>query len=272
MSTGKSLTVVIPVATDIRVGRAIDSVDRQFADILVVLNGASEEVRETVASRGVDVVDLPEANGPMACNVGFHSAGTPYVVFLDSDCVFTKGALRTYGEAVGKGDLIRGTMIYAYHNRWQKIVAYFRSLWANNGPYISKPSLMARVGVEKKLGGYLFDRRISWTEDYDLSVRVAAADTVRIIRAPKAKMVHDAMTMREDLRSTLRYGRGHWDGVQLGLSGYAPVTLAQGKRFNVIKTIRFDDPLAPAYAHLLNLAFWIGYKRQAILRKKPGNL
>ncbi|MDY6055162.1 glycosyltransferase family A protein [Micrococcus sp.] len=251
-------TVVIPVKDDMRVGRCLASFDEARAHPLVVMNDPTQEVRELVERAGCDSLTLPTAGGPAACEAGMQGAGTASVLFMDSDCVFHPGALTAFAEAVGTADFVRGVTIFRHHTRLQRVVARSRVRHTNMPQMLFKVPLLVDRRVLPKIGGYLFDSRLAWTEDFDLTMRVRSSGaTTRVLR--EGVVIHDALTPLRDLTSAYRYGQGHRGGVRLGLDGYKTVSWKSALSLPW-GAIRRDDPTLAFYDHLFNLSFTAGYK------------
>ena len=257
------LTVVIPVRDDVRVGRCLASFDEARAHPLVVMNDPTQEVRELVEGTGCDSLTLPAAGGPAACEAGMQSARTAAVLFMDSDCVFHPGTLTSFVDAVGTADFVRGVTIFRHHTRLQRVVARSRVRHTNMPKMLFKVPLLVDRRVLPRIGGYLFDPRLVWTEDFDLTMRVRSSGaTTRILR--DGVVIHDALTPLRDLTSAYRYGQGHRGGVRLGLDGYQAVSWKSALRVPW-GALRRDDPVLAVYDHLFNLSFTAGYKLASAL-------
>jgi mycofactocin glycosyltransferase len=88
------LTVVVPVRDrPAELARCLASIDRR-CPIVVVDDGSEDaEATRSVAGRaGASIVRLERSRGPAAArNAGLRAARTPFVAFLDSDCVVGPG-------------------------------------------------------------------------------------------------------------------------------------------------------------------------------------
>jgi mycofactocin system glycosyltransferase len=84
------LTVVVPVRDRAaELSRCLSAIGRRSA-VIVVDDGSSDAAAIDVVARaaGARVVRLEPARGPAAArNAGLRAAGTPFVAFVDSDCV-----------------------------------------------------------------------------------------------------------------------------------------------------------------------------------------
>lgn len=260
------ISVVIPVRDDLSIGRCLRSFDDARARPLVVLNDATDAVRHIVRDNGVDHVELTEPGGPAACEYGIAAAPVDHILMMDSDCVFLPGVLGRFVDAVGTADFVRGLTLFRHRTRAQRIVAKVRARHTNAPHMVFKVPLMIDRRIRERIGGYVFDPRLSWTEDYDLTMRIRGAGAqVRIMR--EAVVVHEALTPCRDLRSLYHYGEGHREGVELGLSGYRPVH-ATGAFTGLAREVRSQGLGVAAYGLLSNVAFVAGYQHQK-RRGKP---
>lgn len=253
------ITVVVPVRDDLRITRCLRSFDCDGARPLVVLNDATEPVRRAVAQAGVDTLDLPDAGGPAACERGIEAAGTRHVLMMDSDCVFLPGTLAAFKRAVGSADLVRGVTLFRHHTSSERLVSKVRARHTNSPHMVFKVPLLIDRRVRDRIGGYVFDDRLAWTEDFDLTVRAKKAG-LGVRRLRDAVVLHDALSIRRDLVSSFRYGQGHRQGVSLHLEGYRPVSRRGALRglMPTAKRYGFRDAL---YGLASNISFAAGYAR-----------
>lgn len=253
------ITVVVPVRDDIRVIRCLESIDDICAKPLVVMNGPTKAVREAIEACGCNSITLPsECGGPAACEIGIRESDTDAVLMMDSDCVFLPGTINKFHAALGTADFVRGTTLFRHRSRSERIVAKTRARHTNAPGRLHKVPLMMDRNVASRIGGYIFDRRLQWTEDHDLTVRAKKANVdVRTIRT--AVVLHDRLTMRRDLLSAYRYGKGHRLGVEMGLCGYGRVTWRKELRLprTVVDRCGVTESL---YGLVFNAVFTYGYK------------
>ena len=89
------ISIIIPCADDLRVAQCIESIDEN-AEIIVVLNGPTEQIKNLVKKYFVKTFFLKERNLGMALNVGIKNASYNRVLLMDSDCVFFKNTIRIH--------------------------------------------------------------------------------------------------------------------------------------------------------------------------------
>lgn len=213
------LSVIIPVRDDLRVIRCLRSIDDPRAVPLVALNEPTSAVRAAVDELGVASIELPTRGGPAACESAVHAATTRHCVFMDSDCVFRAGTLARLIELRSAAPLVRGRIVFAHYTRAQRATAAARTIHTNARGLTFKIPLMIDRECLPRLGGYIFDPRLEWTEDYDLSLRIRRSG-LDVHRDRTAVVVHAPLSPWRDLRSGFAYGRGHRQGRVLGLDGY----------------------------------------------------
>ena len=259
------ITIVIPVKDDLRVINCIRSIDDDRADILVVMNDSSDSVKHIVKNSGVNYIEVEEAGGPNACEIGIENSSTRYVLMVDSDCIFLPGTISHFINHIGSADFIRGTVLYRHENYIQRVVARSRYRHTNNSNMLFKVPLMINKNVRENIGGYIFDKRLSWTEDYDLTIR-AKECSVKIIRLKEAIVIHDSLSPICDLKSIFFYGFGHADGVFLKLNGYHPVKFTKILS-GISDAIRIYGVCETLYGALSNIIFYVGYKYNEFWRK-----
>lgn len=131
-----------------------------------------------------------------------------------------------------------------------------------NAPsFVFKVPLMIDRKVEPHVGGYFFDKRLTWTEDFDLTQRVHARG-VPVRRLRDAVVIHEPLNPAEDLRKAMSYGAGHRQGVRLGLPGYR--RLRPGGLTQLPGLARRVGPLTAMYALAFNFATAMGYAAEQI--------
>lgn len=262
-----AFTVVVPVRDDVLVGRCLRSIDYAGATPLVVLNDASQSVRRIVEESGSRVLNLADRGAPAASEAGIWGADTEHVLLMDSDCVFRRGSLELFARAMDRASLIRGHVTFAHRSNPQRVVAGVRTLHTNAPSFVFKVPLMVDRRVAHRIGGYFFDSRLSWTEDFDLSIRVRNAD-LNVLRLPEAAVVHEPLSPGRDLRRAISYGKGHREGVRLGIAGYHE--LRPGGLQEVAKLAKRTGPSMAIYAYLFNFATAVGYGAE-LLHERMSN-
>ncbi len=212
MMNGKEMTdvtMVVCVADDNRIGKLLTSIT-DYCNVIVVLNGASEQVKAIVNSFKsskifiLSTVEIEEKNLSKARNIGTKESKTSKVIHYDSDCLYVPGAIQMYSDYLNHYMLVDGRVEYKHNSFQSEVVAFLRSLGLPNC------ALCPSIGINKKiidLVGYYFDEDIKWIEDADLNARARKAN-VKIGKINTTTCIHDTLSFRQDLKSAYRYGTG----------------------------------------------------------------
>ncbi len=247
------LTVIIPAADDLRLEDCVKSIDEDV-EVLVSLNGPTEEIKELVKRLKLKHCEIPQRNLGAALDEGIKKATYNKVLFMDSDCTFKKGTIRKLFNGLKKEELSKGVVVFERKGFVSKIIADIRDYTTSGEPSAYKPPLGMRKSIIRKIG-YYFDRDIHWEEDDELNDRVKRAK-VRIEYMPSAKIFHPQLTIKTDLRSAYRYGTGRRIGVEKGLFS-----------LNIFRYIDFavfwkKSPVHFLYLLLWNISYFLGYLSQ----------
>lgn len=221
------LSIVIPCKDDIKVLRCIDSIDEKV-EIVIVFNGSKPDfinkvkiVTNNKPSLNVKFMILPEANLSWALQTGVSNSTYDWVLFIDSDCTFEKGAIKSFYNTMLKGnpskEVYKGEIVFRNSKSFtSKIIAESRQHHTAEKLTAYKPPLAVSKKIEGKIGGYFFDKRLRWREDSNLDNRIRMA-SVNIIPVPNGLIYHGSIPLKTDLRSTFRYGIGGAIADNLGI-------------------------------------------------------
>ena len=201
------LSVVICSYNDRRIENLINSIDED-CEVVVVCNGSSQEYMEFVKSLLKEkdkLLYIPEKSLSKARNVGTENATYDRTVHIDTDCVFYKGALRNYYEALGKHLVVDGKVDFLYNDKQSKIVSVMRGMGLPNSALC--PSIGINKKIKDKIGGYFFDERLTWVEDAELNYRMKQNNIgFGVIEEPTC--AHVPLSYKQDLASARNYGIG----------------------------------------------------------------
>jgi len=198
------VSVLMPVRNEARyLQAALDSLYRQtFADWeLVVVDDGSHDTTPEILARAaasdprVRVIRREGGGLVAALNAGLAACRAPLLARMDGDDIChplrleqQSSYLERYPHtglvACGfrhfpRAELRQGMLGY---ERWQNSLATHRDIIRDRfveSPFVH-PSIMTRTDIVTRLGGY---RDCGWPEDYDLWLRMAAAD-LRFARLP----------------------------------------------------------------------------------------
>lgn len=268
------LAIVIPCADDLRLAQCLDSIDEDV-EVIVALNGATDAVRQLVIERHIRYCELPSRNLGAACDMGVRATGAPCVLLMNSDCTFARGTIRRLAEALDHAMVARGRVVFEVRDPVSRIIAAARDYAHTRPDKAYQPALAFRKEIVGLIG-YYFDLDIHWTEDADFSRRVKAA-AIPITFLPDAVVYHPPISLREDLRSAMRYGMGRRVAEEKELVGTYPPFRPYPR--TIVRT--FDDVakkkgyVVPLYVcGPWNLAFSIGYLAQKLFHiynpSRPG--
>jgi len=248
------LSVVIPVCDDIRIKECVESIDEDV-EVLVVLNGATEEVRNIVRSLGVSTCELEEANLGASLDQGILESSKDNVLLMDSDCRFSESCIEILYDGLRDHKLSKGRVEYERNTTLGSCIADLRN-YITEGENAFKPPLAMRRSIIDDIG-YYFDRDIHWIEDSELNNRVRRMK-IPICYRSDAVIYHPELTPFVDLRSACRYGIGKRIAVEKGIME------GVGTFFPEFFDIMHDRGKNVAlYSVLWNIAYFSGYAAQA---------
>lgn len=248
------MSIIIPVADDPRIKGCVESVDEDV-EIVVSLNGATEQVRGIVHSLGVKTCEIGERNLGAALDEGIRRSTKDSVLAMDSDCTFGSRCIRLLYDGLEGFNLSKGRVMYERPNRTASCIADLRD-YKTEGPNAFKPPLAMKKSIVDHIG-YYYDRNIHWVEDAEFNNRVKACH-LPIHYIPDAVVYHPSLTLYTDLRSAFRYGIGKRIGVEKG------IMKGVGTHFTQLREIaRKKGVPAASYSVLWNLAYSAGFFSQA---------
>lgn len=249
------ISVVICVADDIRIKNMLDSI-KEKCEVVVVLNGATQDVRNIVNSYKknnifkLKVIEIAERNLSKSRNVGMQKATYDKVVFYDSDCVMTKDALNNYNKLFENYMLVDGRVEFKSNTFQSKIISVQRSMGLPG--YALCPSMGVRKDIIDKIG-YYFDDDIKWIEDSELNNRAKKANII-VGTIDELTCIHDDLTFKQDLKSAYRYGTGVKTAARKGLHKKRPTA-----NWNLIMPCFKKKITSGFYSIIWNVVYCFGY-------------
>lgn len=252
------ITVVIPCKNDPLITRCVASIGAEIP-IVVVFNGSpSEFIRKTkkelAQNNNISFIELKDANLAWALETGTRSSKTDLVLYMDSDCVFEKKAIKSFSLAAKNPltEVYKGEVIFAEgRNIIENIIAKSRTHHTAEVLTAYKPPLLISKRIISEIGGYAFDNRLIWREDSDLDNRIKVAG-IKIIPVPKGIIYHKSIDIKTDLRSTFRYGTG------LAIANTLNIKLTEVPR-SVMSTFKSQGLLPALYMVFRNGVYNLGY-------------
>lgn len=250
------LSLVICVADDVRIKTILKSID-ECCEVIVVLNGATEEVKNIVNEFEQNdcfylrTLQIPERNLSKSRNIGIENATYDKVVFYDSDCTIIPGSLGKFYSFLNKYLLVDGEVFFKKDTFQSKIISYTREMG------IPGYALCPAIGVNKKIkplvGNYYFDNDIQWIEDSELNIRATKAK-IKVGEITSITCIHDNLTFKQDLKSAYRYGYGVRIAARKNLHKHRPTA-----NWNLIKPIMKQNFISGMYYVIWNIVYCIGY-------------
>lgn len=250
------LSLIICVADDIRIKDVLQSID-VFCEVVIVLNGATEEVKKIVYDHKKNtnfklvVIEIPERNLSKSRNIGIEKATYDKVVFYDSDCIITEGSLEKFNTALNKYLLVDGNVYFKKDTFQSKIIAPTREMGIPG--YALCPAMGINKKIKSQIGNYFFDTDIKWIEDSEMNIRAKKANIV-VYSIDQITCIHDNLTFKQDLKSAYRYGYGVRNAANKRLHKKRPTA-----NWNLIYPISKRNLISALYYIIWNIIYCIGY-------------
>lgn len=181
----RDVTLVIPARDAARtVGPCLDAAiavcaraDSRLARIVLVDDGSRDGTRDEAARRGVEVLGSGGRGAGAARNIGWRTAATPLVWFVDSDCVAAPDALERllpalerpgFGGAGGSYDIAPGATLLERLIHEEIKVRHARM--RDEVDFLATFNVVYRRATLERLGG--FDERYLKGQDAEFAFRV----------------------------------------------------------------------------------------------------
>ncbi len=252
------MSVVICVADDERIMKTLETVD-VFCQVIVVLNGATQNVKRIVSSYEkttlfeLKVIELPEQNLSKSRNYGMENASYSKVVFYDSDCTIVPGALEKFYKLLDNYMLVDGKVLYKKDTFSSNIISYTREMGIPG--YALCPAIGVNKEIKPLVGNYFFDNDIKWIEDSELNIRARKAN-IEVGIIDSITCIHDNLTFKQDLKSAYRYGYGVRIAASKNLHKKRPTA-----NWNLIIPIFKKNKASGLYYIIWNIVYCVGYFR-----------
>ena len=208
------VTIAILCSKDHLIRKCLASIPNNIP-IIVMLNNSDDYVERVVKrDKRVIVYRCDESNLGLLRQMAIENCKTPGIFFIDSDCVLTNQTVKYVERELEFYEAVSVPMRYRYYNFETKVVSMCRR-FTTPDEMLFMPAAF-RIDVQDKIGGYLFDRRLSWGEDSDQRVRLKNANIPFGIS--KGYVLHKPLTVKEDARSAYRLGKGTYIQVKYGVT------------------------------------------------------
>ncbi len=214
------LTIIIPCSTDTKIKYCIQSIYETCTDdveILVSLNRADRDVKEILRDfQKVKICEIKEANLSKAYNNGIKHASRSNILLMDSDCVFGKNTIKLLYNGLEYGRLSKGLVTFKSNTLMSKIISKVREYTTTDFISAYSPPLAFSKDIKNLIGGYYFHEQIPWSEDSEFNYR-AQRDRLKIHYNPEAVIYHAPVSIKQDIKSGFKYGRGKRISEELNL-------------------------------------------------------
>ncbi len=255
------LTILIPVSDDIRIKRCIESIDEDV-EIIIIFNFPSKEVKTIIKNLSEKynllTTEINERNLAKAYNLGTVMALNNNILLMDSDCIFEKNTIKKLQKGMDKNFLSKGRVIYQTSGFISRIIAGLRNYITVDRISAFSPPLIFSKKIKKKIKGYYFYEKLCWIEDAEFNERVQNAK-VKISYDSSAVIYHDKLTLKEDLRSSYRYGTGRAIADKEKLFKNE---IRRGNSKDFLNIFKKKGFLIASYSLVWNIFFRFGYKKE----------
>lgn len=236
-----TVSVVIPVVNDYLIEKCIKSVDRDDAEIVVVLNEALLEFDYYIQNlqkrdKRIVVYRLPYRSIGAARELGCRKAKGKYLIMMDSDCEFKQKCIDKLVVKLKNAEFSKGNIIYRSINFQTKLVAKARGMHSSSVQNVYTPLLAFKKSVINKIDGYYFSTKIPWTEDHELAQRVVRKK-LKVTVVYSAIGYHKPTTIKNDLSGAVNYGIGYNIGIRNSLT---KPSLLYGGAHSFIASLFYD--------------------------------
>lgn len=209
------MTIVIPVADDIRLKDCLASIDEDV-EVVISMNSPTPAIREITKASGNRYCEIPEKNLGAALDEGIKTATSERILLMDSDCTFNPGTIKLLYDGLDGYKLAKGRVLFQRKNYMSGLIAKAREYVISDVVNAYKPPLALKKSIVYDIGGYYYDRDIHWVEDSEFNSRVKKFG-IPINYLQDATINHPPLTAFADLRSAFRYGIGKRIGVEKGI-------------------------------------------------------
>jgi hypothetical protein len=268
------LSIIIKCKEDWRIIDCIKSIDEDVE--IIVSMTQFPEMEEMLNNLNVKCVIGPSGNIGRGTNIGIQVSTKSHFVIMDSDSVFSPGAIRLLFNALRNGNLVvKPKILYQTNQKiyGSGIVAEYRD-FINNHTIIR--ALTPGIGLSRNLEnqlGYFFHDKVPYTEDAELNSRLSR-NNIPITFIPDAIVYHTPVTMAYDLGSAYRLGFGERLGVEFAnrfpkenIRNYFK-RLIRGEQVRYFRDVkRCKGWIVAFYMVLWSVYYYFGYYYQQITGK-----
>lgn len=215
------ISIVIPCSDDILIKNCLESIDAKV-EIIVSLNKPSEAVKKIMNDfPGIKIIETNKKGIALAYNNAIEIASNDWILLMDSDCVFAKGAIKKMWALTMQFLVIKGKIIFQSKGLVSSVIARVREFTTSDTLNAYSPPLLFNKKIIREIG-YYFHPDLVWFEDDDFNNRVKA-NNIHIGYVPEIVIFHKPLLLSQDIKNAFNYGVGRQIGIELKI--YEPHTI-----------------------------------------------
>lgn len=231
------LSLIIRCCNDWRIFECIRSIDENIEVIVSICHG--KKIIEKLRKLQIKYVISPHGNLSTTSNNGLKLTSFEKIIITDSDTKFKKTAIRRVYDALDEYDFVSMRIDFEFNSAFSKLVAKARQ-YVNSKPVIFTPGIGFRKSSIEKIGGYLFDPKVPFAVDAELTFRIKYYK-LKYTLLNEAEISHNSELLRHDLKAAYRIGKGCKKGETILRSIYATNSSYHNFTNYNLKAVRFND-------------------------------
>lgn len=201
-----NLSIVIKCSDDERIWRCIQSIDAE-AEIIVSIT-PNHKIEDRLNRLKIKYAIVPKGNLALTANAGYALTTKEKVIIMDSDSYFERGAIQKINRALDSHPIVKPLIRFLNDGSIMgKLISKERDLANRTVPVAYVPGLGVRKDAINKVGGFLFNNYVRWTEDAELTWRLKK-ESIPIFNLDEAVVFHDQITLSHELKSAFYTGVG----------------------------------------------------------------
>lgn len=209
------LSIIIRCGNDLNgLIRCIKSID-ESVEIIASVSDQANFIKK-LNKMGIKVAIHSYGNWSNAAESGIKISKYNNLIIMDSDSVFGKGAIRMIYNALSTGHLVVQPQIkFLTDSTWiSKIIRNSRNFENRYEPKAYSPGL----GLKKRelikiigVNGCIYNINVKYADDGNINKRVKDYN-INIFVESKAKIYHDPISLKHEIITAYRLGRGNRQG------------------------------------------------------------
>jgi len=209
------LSIVIRCGNDLKgLIRCVKSIDESVEIIASVSDQAN--FIKNLNKMGIKVAIHSYGNWSNAAESGIKVSNYNNLIIMDSDSVFEKGAIRLIYDALSAGHLVVQPQIeFLTDSTWiSKIIRNSRNFENRYEPKAYSPGLgLKKRELIKEIGvnGCIYNTNVKYADDGNINKRVKE-NNINIFVEPRAIILHDPISLKHEIITAYRLGRGNRQG------------------------------------------------------------